>query len=259
MHREKHKDQFQNIQSVFRIRAKTFSQLASRLQAASDRSQNLIKNELEMKCLNVKLFLREPLMRIFGGIMNRFVLISISILCLSSMVDPCWATRAYVTDSFRISIRRGPSLENKILKFLPSGQDVEILDTQEGWSYIRTLESNENITKGWVLRRYLITREPWEIQTQSFKNENLKLKKKLENIHKEWTEKFTKDVGDFKTLKKNHDVLLKTLQTQKRKIATLKEDQSIKWFAMGALVLLFGLMIGLVIGKKQKKSRTSYY
>ncbi len=191
--------------------------------------------------------------------MNRFVLISISILCLSSMVAPCWATHAYVTDSFRISIRRGPSLENKILKFLPSGQDVEILDTQEGWSYIRTLEPDESSTKGWVLRRYLITRKPWEIQTQSLKNENLKLKKKQNNIHKEWTEKFTRDVGDFKKLKEEHDVLLKTLQTQKRKIDILEGDQSIKWIAMGALILLFGLMIGLVIGKKQKKGRSSYY
>ncbi len=191
--------------------------------------------------------------------MNRIVLISISVLCLSSMVDPCWAARAYVTDSFRISIRRGPSLENKILKFLPSGQNVEILDTQEGWSYIRTLGSEENSTKGWVLRRYLIMRKPWEIQAQSLKNENLKLKKKLGDIDKEWTEKFTRDVGDFKKLKGEYETSFVTIQNQENEIEKLKKDQSIKWIALGALILLFGLMIGFVTGKKQKKHRSSYF
>ncbi|MCK4728329.1 MAG: hypothetical protein KAT27_05355, partial [Desulfobacterales bacterium] len=62
-------------------------------------------------------------------------------LCL--MVQTSWADKAYVTDWFRISLRRGPSIENKILKFLPSGLPVEVLESQEGWNRVRLLEGEE--------------------------------------------------------------------------------------------------------------------
>ena len=55
-------------------------------------------------------------------------------VCL--MGQTSWAKKAYVTDSFRISLRRGPSIENKILEFLPSGMPVEILESKEGWNLV---------------------------------------------------------------------------------------------------------------------------
>jgi hypothetical protein len=35
--------------------------------------------------------------------------------------------------------------------------------------------------------------------------------------------------------------------------------QQIKWFGMGALVLLFGLLIGVLAGRAQRKRKLSYY
>ena len=82
------------------------------------------------------------------------------VLCLLSSVS--WASKAFVTDNFRISLRRGPRIENKILKFLPSGQPVEILETQEGWTRVRPMGPDQDGLDGWVLSHYIISRTPWQ-------------------------------------------------------------------------------------------------
>ena len=67
------------------------------------------------------------------------ILLSILVL-VAGLCMPCaesLATKAFVTDTFRISLRRGPSIENKILKFLSSGQPVEVLESNDGWSRVQ--------------------------------------------------------------------------------------------------------------------------
>jgi SH3 domain protein len=40
---------------------------------------------------------------------------------------------------------------------------------------------------------------------------------------------------------------------------SLKSSQRNRWFAMGALVLLCGLMIGVVVGRQQRKRKSIYH
>ena len=191
--------------------------------------------------------------------MKRFQLIIHITLGLCLMAQTSWATKAYVTDSFRISLRRGPSIENKILKFLPSGQPVEIFESQEGWSRVRPIKSGRSSIEGWVLSRYLITRQPWEIQARSLKQENTELKEKLARIDKEWKETLRRETTGYLELKAAYETTQETLQTLTKENESLRSSQRTKWFALGALVLLCGLMIGLVIGRQQKKHRSSSY
>ena len=55
---------------------------------------------------------------------------------------------------------------------------------------------------------------------------------------------------------------LETTQKEAQRLARenerLSSSQRNKWIAIGALVLLCGLLIGLVIGRQQKKTRSSY-
>ena len=173
------------------------------------------------------------------------------------MVQTSWATKAYVTDSFRVSLRRGPSIENKILRFLPSGLPVEVMESQEGWSLVHPLQPEQSSIEGWVLSRYLITREPWEIQARSLKQENAQLKEKLVHIEREWAETKKQQKADYFKIKASYETGQNTIQTLTNENKVLTSSQRNKWFAMGALVLLCGLMIGLVIGRQQKKRRLS--
>lgn len=172
------------------------------------------------------------------------------ILGLCSMVQTSWANKAYVTDWFRISLRRGPSIENKILKFLPSGLPVEVLESQEGWNRVRLLE-DENGLEGWVLSRYLVTRLPWEIQASSLREENARLKEKIANIDMEWAEKVRRELGSTGQLKEDYEATLKTVQMLTKENENLRSSRRTKWFVAGALVLVCGLMIGLVMGKRK--------
>jgi SH3 domain protein len=81
-----------------------------------------------------------------------------------------WAGKAYVTEMFRISLRRGPSIENKILRFVSSGLPVEILESQDGWNRVQVQEE-DGVLEGWVLSRYLVMRRPWKDQAEGHPGE----------------------------------------------------------------------------------------
>ena len=174
-------------------------------------------------------------------------------LCL--MVQTSWAEKAYVTDWFRISLRKGPGIENKILKFLPSGLPVDVLESQDGWNRVRLLEGEQPALEGWVMSRYLVTRLPWEHQARSLREENARLKGKIARINEEWAEKVRRELGSTRQLKENYEATLKTVQTLTKENESLRSSRMKKWFVTGALVLLCGVMIGLVV----RKRKSSYY
>jgi SH3 domain protein len=218
--------------------------------------------------------------------MKRYWLIIIITLGLCLMVQESWAQKAYVTDSFRISFRSGPGIENRILKFLHSGAQVEVLETGEEWTHVRLLEPEGDDLTGWVLSRYLMTREPWELQTKTVLGENARLTERVGLLEKENNElsvrdkrlageldkvstafhkiqydytKLKKESADYIKIKAAYDSIKTRTNVLSRENEVLKSAQTNKWFATGALVLLCGLMIGVVIGRQQKKRRSSLY
>jgi SH3 domain protein len=200
----------------------------------------------------------------------------------------CWGARAYVTDSFEITLRTGPSIENKIIAMLSSAQPVEVSESQGDWSLVHSLDGNK---EGWVYSRYIITRLPWSVQAKSLKEENTSLKSKLGEVqsalneaqHKrdeltsavekkttllDQTQKnyeaLKKGAQGFLKLKKineTNEVSLKAARQELEKLRAEREkwtsSEMTQWFATGALVLLCGLLIGIMMGRQQKKRK--YY
>lgn len=220
----------------------------------------------------------------------RLSLFILTIIGLCLIAQSSWATTAYVTDSFTITLRTGPSNQNKIIAMLSSGNPVEVLESDGDWSQVRVLEGKMSGKEGWVFSRYLLTRLPWEKQSESLRKENELLKDKLPIVEKKLNDALQRGKtltiklrdnaktlntlegeytslkqgsGGYLKLKKKYDETqsaLKTAQqnlqkfTEENKI--LKSSQAIKWFLAGSLVLLFGLIIGLVVGQRQKKQRS---
>jgi len=125
------------------------------------------------------------------------------------------------------------------------------------------------------------------------KEENVRLKQRTENIEKEWTassgekelmsEKLEKAEKELKTVttkydslkqasgsllefQETHDETLKslqearvTLETLQKENMVLKSSQRNRWFLTGAVVLLVGLIFGLVMGRQQRKRKSTYY
>jgi SH3 domain protein len=169
-----------------------------------------------------------------------------------------WATKAYVTDSFRISLRRGPGTEAKILKFVPSGIPVEVFETQDGWCRVRLTDGEEGVLEGWVLSRYLVDRLPWEDQAKNLMAENAKLKEELARIDKKWEATLLQEQQLNKDIKEKYESTRKRAEQLDEENDSLRASRSKKWFTTGGLVMFSGLLVGLFMGKQPGRRRLSF-
>ena len=236
---------------------------------------------------NTKKELRDEKMKKF-----RFMILFIA-LGLFLTVQSAWGEKAYVSDTFKITLRTGPSVQNKIITLLSSGQTLEILDSKEDWSYILVSGKDGEETKGWILNRYIIKRMPWETQTRYLKGENKSLKKKLARIVNERNEttnradEASKDLDSttralyklqeehealkkgaakylelnaaYETIKSEFEIAQEKVKSLTIENEKLRSSERNKWFAIGAIILLFGFIFGMVIGKREKKRKSSIY
>ena len=205
------------------------------------------------------------------------------------LTDKGWAIKAYVTDSFEITFRTGPSTGNKIVGMLSSAQPVDVLSSEGEWSLVRVMGGEK---EGWVVSRYLVSRLPWEIQAKELQEEVAKLRTKLGQIEKDFgavslrshdlAAELKRKTQELEQLRKDHSELqrgaegylkLKALYGEAEKNLAnaqnelgrvLKDNERMRssqlnsWFMTGALVLLCGLLIGTLIGRQQKRHRSSY-
>ena len=222
--------------------------------------------------------------------------IQISILLLLSffvIVQSSAFERAYVIDSLKITLRTGPSNENKIIAFVSSGQPVNIIETKEDWCRVEIMEDDEVKKEGWVLKQYLSDRIPFKNQVDILMNENKELTEKLSSINEQFNELqnqkeelsilYQRSQEELRNLKEEYDSLklassdylelkaemditkAKQISLKKRVEEVTAENTSLRnsqkniWFATGALVLLCGLMIGFIVGRQHKKRRSVYY
>lgn len=197
-----------------------------------------------------------------------------------------WA--AYVTDTFEITLRSGPSTSHKVLAMLRSGQAVEVLQKKDGgWALVRVLDGPAKDKEGWVISRYLMERVPWEKQAAQLRQENTAIKTSLTESDSQWlryqtrekelTETLEKTSRELEALKKEHQALregaadylklkeefdqmqeaLAQSQALAKRLAqeneSLRFSQNIRWFVAGALVLLCGWLIGVVMGRQRRK------
>jgi len=217
----------------------------------------------------------------------KYIIFVILGLCLTGQL--CWADKRYVTDSFKITLRSGPSVQNKIIIMLQSGEPLEVLETKDDWSHVNVLQRQGETSEGWVMSRYLITREPWQVQAENLRQETAQLKERLARIEKEWRETGSrgKEAADglkqttyklnalqrkydelksgsanYVQLKEDFESTAAALQSSQNNVdrlmkenEVLRESQKNKWLGMGALILLGGLLVGISMGKFQKKQK----
>lgn len=212
---------------------------------------------------------------------------------LGITVEACLAERVYVTDSFNITFRSGPSTSHKIIRMLDSGQELEALRSEEGWTLARLPRGSGETVEGWVLDRYLIRRQPWEMQASRLRTENEGLRNKLVSVEAEWAqvrgadeklraelagslerlEKLRKEYDNLKKgaseyldLRREYQEMRSQFDDNMEKLQRLSEENRVlrslertKWFVAGGAVLLCGLLIGLAFGRREKKRRSAYY
>ena len=189
----------------------------------------------------------------------------------------------YVSDILKLTLRTGPSIENKIISVLESGQVMEVIKFGDEWSRVQLPNGKE----GWVLSRYLTTRETNNIKLERLeaKHKNLMIQaaelleennrlqrdntklstefkanqKQLAKIQTDY-EALKAEAADFLTLKTNFNRATSQLAEQTAKANQLEEQVSslemnayIKWFLAGSGVLIIGFLIGFSTKRQRRR------
>ena len=207
------------------------------------------------------------------------------LLCLFSTI--VYAETMYVSDILKLTLRTGPSNENKILAVIQSGQMMEIIEAGDEWSQVQLPNGKE----GWVLSRYLTSNETNNIMLERLqakhknlmtqaaalledntrlKAENKKLGAGFETMQKQMLkarsdyEALKTESAEFLNIKSKYEssALKLTEQTARaqeleEQLTRLEMSTDIKWFLAGSGVLVLGFLIGFSTKRQRRRPALS--
>jgi SH3 domain protein len=195
----------------------------------------------------------------------------------------------YVTDRTQVELRRGPSTEYRILRYLEAGDRVVVLEQNEGFSRVKVGDGD---TEGWIPSASLIA-EPIardrlaaaernaataRERTTALEAQNRELERNLSATRTELEQTkashgtVSRELADIRTASANvvklHDdntslqqrLVQRDLEveqlTMENTRLTARSNQT--WFVVGAAVLLGGIVVGLVAPSLRRKRRSDW-
>jgi len=210
------------------------------------------------------------------------------IACLALPFSVCAAPVHYVTDNLTIPVRTGVTLQHKILKMLPSGTAVEVLESNNENTRIRV----QGI-EGWVLSRFLDNLPPArtrleqaEQKVATLELENTRLKTEIkgvgdqrsqtEGVYQKLREDNQRLRAELEALRQtaasaieidtqNHKLkarlieLERAQQTAQQENTILKDRTARDWFMTGGLVALASLVVSLFVPRLVRWRRRSQW
>ncbi|MDC0470162.1 TIGR04211 family SH3 domain-containing protein [Candidatus Pseudothioglobus singularis] len=207
--------------------------------------------------------------------MIKFISLLLALMLLTLRVSA--ESYVYITDQLDLPIRSDKSFGNNIIRLLPSGTELSLLQsTEDGWAQIQFDD-----TIGWIKSFYLspdpaareklkkLTRtdnankllisklsgekEELEGQLLSVKQENTDLivQSSKSQAEKEHIEQIYQDA--LKLEHENEKLIQEKLQLKAELQLSVnntqiqKDTSSRNWFIVGAIVLFFGMIIGFIV------------
>lgn len=198
--------------------------------------------------------------------MRRLLLCCLA-LALGGLASPIQAETRYVTDSFKLPMRSGGSMNHRIVRMVPSGTPLEVLETnEEGYTKVRTPER----TVGWMMTRDLMNEASprdrvlqLEGRVAVLEEENRTLRGENENVVtirnkltqcSEALAEIRHTASQTLTIEENNRQLQQEMTSMREQMerieqqnSALRDDSSRSWFLAGAGVASGSLILGLVI------------
>ncbi len=199
------------------------------------------------------------------------------IICLTWMVWPgcdLHAETRYVSDEFRITMRKGPAASFKVVRMLKTGMSLELLERDpSGWDKVRA----QNGAVGWVLRRFTSGSIPAKFQLreavearQKAETERDELREQVRRLKSQVgsEEKLKKDLARVKRISSNALKLEQENEELSQKVRKLERDlkkvsdskrllerqSDTLNFLAGAAVLILGLIGGAILARRRRSS-----
>ena len=200
-------------------------------------------------------------------------------LCIAPCLALAQSNDRWISDQFEVTLRTGKSTQQSIIELLPSGTKVTVLEQDDGSGYTR-IRTSEG-TEGWLLTRYLISSqtarlqlpqlqsrlrnsertksqllarnqelegEQSGLQTQLSRTEtsSRRLQQQLDEVRKLSSNKIQLD-DQIKQLKQKVTEAGRRIDELESENRELSDSSNREWFIVGAVVVLFGIVLGLII------------
>jgi SH3 domain protein len=207
--------------------------------------------------------------------MNKIKILTIALIILAFKVSA--ESYVYITDQLDLPIRSDKEFGNNIIRLLPSGTELSLLQsTEDGWAQVQfddtigwiksfylspdpsAREKLKKLTRTNNTNKLLITKlntekEDLEKQLSSLKQENTNLvvQSSKSQAEKEHIEQIYQDA--LKLEHENEKLIQEKLQLKvelqlaENNTQIQKDTSSRNWFIVGAIVLFFGMMIGFIV------------
>ena len=212
-------------------------------------------------------------------------------LCAGLLVSlAAFAESVWVSDQLQIMLRTGPSTDYAIQLMIGSGAELEVLEQDDENGYSRVMTSGG--TEGWVLSRFLMTEPGARAQLESLSRqllsvnaEGTSMSSQLGTIQDEFEtakRRISELEQDKSDMQDEIDDIRRAagnalaIDSQNRNLQQLLTDAEIRlsileqendslvsqktrnWFIAGALVLIAGILLGLLLPRMKWQRKTRY-
>lgn len=163
---------------------------------------------------------------------------------------PCWsnalANTMYVTGIHLVNMRREPNMESGIINRARSGEPINILKQEGGWSFIRTPRGEE----GWVLSTLLTEAKPLAEQLETLASKAEEQSRLISQLSEE--------NASLKKYVRLFEITDEELKHLKDRNVRLKNQEDQIWAAVGASILILGWIVGLITRAFPWRKRSGY-
>jgi len=216
--------------------------------------------------------------------------ILLSLALTLGLLGQAMAETRYVSDRLEIQMRAGKGTQFRILRSLPSGTPLEVLEVDKENGYSRVREPGG--VEGWVLNHLLMSgpsardrlaraekklarlelennklkaslaklrkaKGSTDKQRSTLEKENQKLSQELERIRRTASSALAID-AENRELKSRIVAYERQTQSLQQENESLKDRTARDWFMVGAGVILLGMIIGLVIPRIRWRKKSSW-
>lgn len=223
-----------------------------------------------------------------GKVMTRARFLLISLLFCAATAH---AQRMYVTDELVITLRTGPSTQNTVIANLNTGDAVEVLEVDEAAGYTRIGIVGDD-AEGWVLTRYLMPEPTTDQALTQAQAELAEIRQRASELESELArvsddlmasnsaldaaeeshQQVSSELSDIReassnvielqnrneSLRRTNIELSAEVDTLTTETSRLGSRNSQNWFVVGALVLAFGIVIGLIAPSLRSRKRSNW-
>jgi len=216
--------------------------------------------------------------------------IGISILLMITGTSGAQDANRWVTDSFEITMRTAKNSRAEIIRMLPSGTRLEVLETDSGAGYTRVRTPSG--AEGWVLSRYLLQSPPARVtqpdlqrRLQQSEKRRTALEQELRVVRQERAELkrqldqqensvqgLQRELDNIRRLSSNVIQIDQQNQELRQQLTGLRQaadelqaenrrlsDRSGReWFVVGAGVVLFGILLGLILPRIRWRRKSGW-